>query len=129
MTRVNSIAVLASVAGLDQLTKYFAFRVIKNPGLPFGIDLGGKDFLEIGVIIALLAIFILLYAFYFRRLSLGFVLIVSGALSNLADRIYLGAVRDFIDVGIATMNIADLAVWTGIVMLLFSIRISNYSNF
>lgn len=103
---------------VDQFTKYFAslqnIRVIKNPG-----------FLDLFAIVFLLAVFILLYVYYFRKLSLGFILIIAGALSNLADRIYFGAVRDFIDIGMVTMNLADISVWAGIIMLLLKSRNAN----
>ena len=52
------------------------------------------------------------------RLSLG--LQLGGALGNLVDRIRLGAVTDFIDVGPwPIFNVADASIVVGIVLLLF----------
>lgn len=99
----------------DQVSKSLASPGIKNPGLPFGIDLPG--FLDFYLVAGLLAIFVSLYVFYFRKLSWGFVLVTSGALSNLLDRIYFGYVRDLINIGIATMNVADVLIWLGIALL------------
>jgi len=55
------------------------------------------------------------------RLSLA--LILGGAIGNLIDRILLGAVTDFIDLGIGTLrwpvfNLADAAVTIGMITLL-----------
>jgi signal peptidase II len=57
----------------------------------------------------------------FSRIALATIL--GGALGNLIDRIRLGEVTDFIDVGIATyrwpiFNVADSAVSTGMVILI-----------
>lgn len=51
-------------------------------------------------------------------------LIVSGAVGNLIDRLVLGAVRDFVTVGIGPLrtgifNVADLAVTVGVTMFCF----------
>jgi signal peptidase II len=50
------------------------------------------------------------------------VLIISGAVGNLYDRIMLGEVRDFIDVGLYDLrwpifNVADMAVTAGAILL------------
>jgi len=42
-------------------------------------------------------------------------LVVGGALSNLVDRLLLGAVRDFLAVAHVVVNLADLAVLAGLV--------------
>ena len=44
-------------------------------------------------------------------------LILGGALSNMIDRVRFGAVRDFITTGIAIINVADLLVLAGVLML------------
>jgi lipoprotein signal peptidase len=41
-------------------------------------------------------------------------LVVGGAVSNLADRLLLGAVRDFVAIGHLVVNLADLAVLAGV---------------
>lgn len=127
MTKQSSVCAAAVIIVLDQAAKYFYsfqnYRIVKNPGLPFGINLPG--FFDLYVVAGLLAIFIFLFLFYFRALSWEFVLVAGGSLSNLFDRIYFGYVRDFIDIGIATMNVADFAIWIGIGMLLLKIRSSS----
>jgi Signal peptidase (SPase) II len=52
-----------------------------------------------------------------RRMMPGWILalVTGGAASNLLDRLLLGAVRDFLAVGRLVVNLADLAVLTGVV--------------
>jgi signal peptidase II len=53
--------------------------------------------------------------------QLAFALIVAGGISNLADRIFLGFVRDFFDFGLGfTANLADLYVILGLLIIIFS---------
>lgn len=111
---------------LDQLTKvlvatqkFFAIKVVQNPGLAFGITLPG--FFAVGVTILLLGIFVFFYlrSFSSARAHLGFGLILGGALSNIWDRLADGRVTDFINLGLSTMNFADIAIICGIIWLVF----------
>jgi len=117
---------------------------IENPGMAFGIDVGGKLFLTIFSIFASVGIFIYLYkirgeAFVIR---LALALILGGAIGNLIDRVFYGVifgegplfygkVVDFIDVDFFNLdvmgfhlnrfpvfNLADSSVSIGVVMLL-----------
>ena len=118
---------------------------IENPGMAFGIDVGGKLFFSIFSIIASIAIVIYLYRA--RHDALGFRLslsmILGGALGNLIDRVFYGViwgdarvfygrVVDFVDVDFFNFNIfghqvsrwpvfnvADAAVTIGVILLLF----------
>jgi signal peptidase II len=117
---------------------------IENPGMAFGINIGGRLFLTVFSIVASIAIFGYLYRIrheaFIIRLSLG--MILGGAIGNLIDRIFYGVlfgdgslfygkVVDFIDVdffdvdilGIhlsrwPVFNLADAAVSLGVLMLL-----------
>ena len=127
---------VGAVLVVDQVCKfltenYFPSYLNKNSGLPFGITLpaptsqsGLKFFVVWAVTIALL-IFILAAWKIFPTHRTALSLILGGALSNLADRINFGYVRDFLDIGVGTMNLADVAVWIGIGMLLFNIKNTN----
>jgi len=117
MAKKNFIVFLSAFA-IDQLSKYFIPTnfIIKNSGLPFGINM--QEFFSLITVCILLFVFIALYVRFYRRINFGFVLIISGAASNLVDRIFLGYVRDFIDVGIATVNLADIFIWIGIVIVI-----------
>ncbi|MCX6144935.1 MAG: signal peptidase II [Ignavibacteriales bacterium] len=117
---------------------------IENPGMAFGIDVGGKLFLTIFSIVASIGIFI--YLFKIRQealvIRLALALILGGAIGNLIDRVFYGVifgegslfygkVVDFIDVDFFNIdflgyhinrfpvfNVADSSVSIGVVMLL-----------
>lgn len=123
---------------------FLRLTFIENPGMAFGIDVGGKLFLTIFSIFASVGIFIYLYkirseAFVIR---LALALILGGAIGNLIDRVFYGVifgegslfygkVVDFIDVDFFNLdvlgfhlnrfpvfNLADSSVSIGVVMLL-----------
>ena len=118
MPKVKFALSFLLLVGLDQLSKNFVPEnlIVKNSGLPFAIKLPG--FFNLAAVVILLPLFLILYFYFFRHAGFGFVFITAGAVSNLADRIYFGYVRDFINVGIATMNLADIMIWLGIILLL-----------
>ncbi|MEX1140353.1 MAG: signal peptidase II [Bacteroidota bacterium] len=117
---------------------------IENPGMAFGIDVGGKLFLTIFSLFASIGIFIYLYKIrdeaFPIRLSLA--MILGGAIGNLIDRMFYGVifgegplfygkVVDFVDIDFFNVevfafhisrwpvfNIADAAVSIGVLVLL-----------
>jgi len=119
---------------------------IENPGMAFGIDLGGKLYLTLFSIAASIGILAYLYVVRNEKLlfRLSLALVLGGAVGNLVDRIFYGVlyggaplfcgkVVDFIDVDFVNINIlgyhlqrfwvfnvADAAVTVGVaIMLLF----------
>lgn len=130
---------------------FFRLTYIENPGMAFGIDIGGKLFFSVFSILASIAI--LLYLYRARDESLGLrlslALILGGAVGNLIDRVFYGVifgnaplfygkVVDFFDVDFFNIslwghqlsrwpvfNIADAAVTIGVVLLLFFHRRSS----
>jgi signal peptidase II len=124
---MNSFRVFLKIIllfGLDQITKaYFVSRdfFVPNHGLPFGLDFG---FFNLAVILAGLIFFLWLFWRSKNKqdkiLSWGFVFLFSGAVANLLDRVVLGYVRDFIDLGLGfTFNLADVFVMIGLIIILF----------
>jgi signal peptidase II len=127
---------------------FFRLTYIENPGMAFGIDIGGKLFLSL--ISILLTIGVLYYLYQGREERIAFrislALILGGAIGNLIDRtfygvifdeapLFYGKVVDFFDVdffnidflGITmsrwpVFNVADAAVTVGIILLLFAQR-------
>jgi signal peptidase II len=92
-----------------------------NKGLPFV----GDDFLiSIGLYILL---FITLVFLIFKTglaskesLNIPIILVLSGVISNLVDRLLRGGVIDFIDVKIwPVFNLADIFITLGLVWLCF----------
>jgi len=123
---------------------FLRLTFIENPGMAFGIDLGGKLFLTIFSILASIGIFVYLYRIRQEALvvRLALALILGGAIGNLIDRVFYGVlfgegalfygrVVDFVDVDFFNMdflgihatrfpvfNIADASVSCGVVLLL-----------
>lgn len=130
--------IAAAVVALDQISKYAVrsglslgesfpedgfFRIthVENTGAAFGILEGQTPFLIITTFFGLAAIF--LYYLYpplehgILRIALG--LQLGGAIGNLADRVRVGRVTDFIDVGPwPSFNVADSSIVIGVTVIL-----------
>ncbi len=109
---------------LDQASKFFAIT-IKNYGGAFGILQGYRVFF---ILVAFVVIFIL---FYYRKMLTGIgyyggIFVFSGTIGNLIDRIFLGYVRDFIDLGFwPSFNFADIYNTSGVLLLVVFLNRSN----
>lgn len=118
LTRLKPVSTITAVQGL------LDFTFVENHGAAFGI-LAGKRFFFIVITIIICAVMAVLYhrmpktrEYNFVRAS--FVLIMSGALGNLIDRIVHGYVVDFLEVTFISwpvFNIADIYVVTGTILL------------
>ena len=105
------------------------FTYVENTGIAFGIF---SDFDGLKVVFIVVPILITLYLFSllnnkefqnpFSHISL--LLIISGAIGNIIDRIFRGYVIDFIqfdiDIFPYIFNIADSSVTIGLLLLLYS---------
>jgi signal peptidase II len=127
---------------------FLRLTYIENPGMAFGIDIGGKLFFSIFSIIASIGIFLYLYKARNENIAFRFALamILGGAVGNLIDRVFYGIlfgegplfygrVVDFIDADFFNMNIfgyhltrwpvfniADASVTCGVLLMLLSHR-------
>ncbi|TML93885.1 MAG: signal peptidase II [Actinobacteria bacterium] len=119
--QIFATAVLVTVA--DQLTKAVAGALragailpVHNPDYSLGLVSGATPVLVLGSLVGLVAF----GAHVVRRSAHGLLapwvcgLLIGGALSNLADRVVLGAVRDFLATPWIVFNLADMAVLVGI---------------
>jgi signal peptidase II len=126
------------------LGDFLRLTYVENPGMAFGIEVGGRLFITIFSIVASVGIAYYLYrvrmeAFVIR---LALALILAGAIGNLIDRVlygvifgeaslFFGKVVDFVDVDFldldflnihmtrwAVFNVADAAVSTGVLLML-----------
>ncbi len=152
--RVFSLLVLLGVAALvlalDQLTKAWVsaslpeggwwsplpglwriFRIthITNSGAAFGIFPNQGNFFILIAVIVVLAIVLyhrhLPVGGWWIRLSLG--LQLGGAFGNLFDRVRLGYVVDFIDIGFwPIFNLSDTAIVTGVAILAYCLWREDY---
>lgn len=96
---------------------------IKNPGMAFGIQIGGKLFYTIFSAIACIVIIVYLFEIKPENFWARFALtsILGGAIGNLIDRIAYSEVVDFIDIRIVhwpVFNFADIAITFGMIILI-----------
>jgi signal peptidase II len=127
------------------LGDFFRLTYIENPGMAFGIDIGGKLFFSIFSIVASIAIVAYLYHARTERLGLrlSLAMILGGAVGNLIDRVFYGVLfqgtplfhgrvvdffdLDFFDINFLgyqltrwpVFNVADASVTIGVLLLLF----------
>ena len=114
--------VIGLIVAIDALTKWLVRKknlsFVENSGLPFGINTPG--FFSLGVVVLGLILFLFLYQrHYGERKTFAWSLIVGGALANLLDRLSDGVATDFIGLGPGTLNLADVSIFLGIVLLFF----------
>jgi signal peptidase II len=131
--------VALTVVALDQVSKFFInanmtlgqsipeegfFRITysTNTGGVFGIFANQAFLITLTAIVGVTAI--LVYSRYPQanrllvRVALG--LLLGGAVGNLIDRIRLGEVVDFIDIGAwPVFNLADSAVTVGVILIIY----------
>jgi signal peptidase II len=133
---------------------FFRLTYIENPGMAFGIDLGGKLFFALFSLAASVAIIVYLYrhrhAPFGFRISLA--MILGGAIGNFIDRtfygvlfgegpLFQGRVVDFFDVEFFNItvlghsmsrwpvfNIADASVTIGVLLLLLFYRPAEHAG-
>jgi signal peptidase II len=104
---------------LPHLLPSFRFSHVGNTGLAFGLF--PHNSATFAWIAAFVSLAILAYNYYLSgrqvwlRLALG--LQLGGAVGNLADRLRLGHVTDFIDFGPWIFNLADVAIILGALIL------------
>ena len=133
--------VAAIVVALDQLSKYlvrakmdpgqsipehgfFRFTYGTNTGGVFGLFSNQTFLITVAAVISVVVI--LLYSRHrmaqsmLVKVSLG--MILGGSIGNLIDRVRLGEVTDFIDIGAwPVFNLADSAIDIGVVLLIIYI--------
>lgn len=138
----NYIALIAVpiIVAIDQLTKIlvynnlrpigtypliegvFHFTYVKNTGAAFGIL---KDSRWVFILFSLIFIAVLLYVLLSKKIThklfvIASVLVVSGGIGNLIDRIFRGYVIDFLDfrlINFAVFNFADSCITIGTALL------------
>ena len=133
------ILIILSLIGIDQFSKYLAIKYLKgvssipivndvfhltyveNRGAAFGLFQNNQI---IFVIVAMIACIVGLYYLYKKDLNLlaksSIILLISGAIGNMIDRVRLGFVVDYFDFRIVweyVFNIADVFVVVGTILL------------
>ena len=130
------------------LGDFLRLTYIENPGMAFGIDIGGKLFFSFFSIVASAGILIYLYRSRHENLvfRVSLAMILGGAVGNLIDRVFYGVlfdegplfygkVVDFLDADFFNINmfgyhmsrwpvfnVADASVTCGVILMLFAHR-------
>jgi signal peptidase II len=107
---------------IDQVSKYLIRSkggfYICNKGIAWGIKIPEVSFWVFWLILIFL-LFLFLYKKGGHNNFFPFLLILSGAISNIIDRLALGCVIDFIDLGFwPIFNLADVFLVLGTIFLL-----------
>ena len=112
---------------------FFNLVLVRNKGMAFGILGQSRSHLAAYLLMgATLAAIVVIVVFFWRArkdqkwLTVGLALILGGAVGNLADRIRLGFVIDFLDFSVKgyhwpAFNLADSAVTIGALWLLLNL--------
>lgn len=120
-------------SGYTIIDNFFYFRYTHNAGAAWGIFQGKLNFFFLVSIVATIGI---IYYFiqsknYQKMTRFGLVLVFSGMVGNLIDRIAFGYVRDFIDFIIfgydyPIFNVADMAIVIGMFLVIIEVVIEEY---
>ena len=145
-----SLGISALIIGIDQASKlwvrssllpgeslppegFFRLTHVQNTGSAFGLFASQTFLLIVASVVAILALFIFLRYQALRNIgvSLTIGLLLGGSIGNLIDRLRLGYVTDFIDIGLQdgfrfyTFNVADSAITVGAFALAFFLLVSS----
>lgn len=107
---------------------FFKFSLVKNPYIAFSLPLSGNLLM---ILISSVILFLIAYFIYLIKKAAyaeaGFLLlIISGACSNLFDRIKSGFVIDYFDLSYFTVfNLADVMIFSGVIGIIFFNKSEN----
>ena len=114
-------------------SKFLNINLIWNEGIAFGLFASEKEifynFLTIFIFFIIFVILLMIFkSVGFKRYSL--VLIFSGALGNLYDRVFFRSVPDFIDFHVGNFhwfifNVADIFITLGVIFMIFLELLDN----
>ncbi len=141
MAKIISVIAIAVLTAIDQIIKFFVERdlqpihelsfidgfigwqYVRNTGAAFGSFSNNTVLLSVftGIVIVAGLVFLLIGKIKSKFCQVCAVLIISGGLGNLIDRVMLGYVIDYIEVqfvNFAVFNFADILVTCGSFMLI-----------
>lgn len=111
-----------SKGGFFIINDFFVVKLYKNKGFAFGFLM--PRIMIIAVICFILVVLFFQLRYWLRKnnffMIISLELIIFGALSNLADRIFRGYVVDFLNFfHWSAFNLADIAIVIGVGLLIF----------
>lgn len=101
------------------IPNFFSFTFVKNTGAAFGIF--GESTLALTIVSLVFVGLFITYDILYHSDNIWYVLglsmLISGAIGNLIDRVFLGYVRDFINIEIFpfVFNVADALITFGVI--------------
>ena len=121
LSKILALKYLKNVESIPIIQNMFHLTYVENRGAAFGMFQNNQI---IFVIVALVASIYGLYYLHTKKVNIlgkvSILLIISGALGNLIDRVRLGFVVDYFDFRIIweyVFNVADIFVVTGWILL------------
>ena len=118
------------------LTSFLNLILIWNKGIAFGLlsfdESSAYHFITLIILVVILILVFMLYRSKgIERIS--YIFIIGGSVGNLFDRMYYGAVPDFIDFHLNNIhwfifNIADIFISIGVICLIFAEIILKKKN-
>lgn len=141
MFQAVSLAIIVFLTIVDQLTKYivvttvkvngpkeflfglFQFRYVENTGAAFSMFSDKTTLLTVATVIILAGCLILLLTkkIQSKFMNVCLLLVISGGLGNVIDRIVYGFVVDFIEplfIDFAVFNFADCCITVGAILMI-----------
>ena len=117
-----------TILKIKTINPFFNILLVWNNGISFSMFASHSQLVRWGLVV--FASIIVLYLFRFLKkeksdfVRLSLILIISGALGNIIDRIRFGAVIDFLDFHYGTyhwpaFNFADIFICIGVVFIIF----------
>lgn len=118
---INNLSLGSSISIINN---FFYMTYIRNTGIAFGLFQNNNIFM-----IIVISIIVILLLFFYKKeknkhftLSIAIMLIISGALGNLIDRIFRGYIVDYLNFRFwPAFNLADSLVVIGSILLGFFI--------
>lgn len=110
------------------LTSFINLELIWNNGIAFGLLSFNDDLYYNLITLVIVIITIVIFIFMLKSSSFekyGFLMVFSGSLGNIFDRIYYSSVPDFIDIHINNFhwfifNVADIFITVGVICLIYA---------
>ncbi|CEH35457.1 signal peptidase II [Romboutsia lituseburensis] len=121
LSKVWALKALKEIGSIPIIQNVFHLTYVENRGAAFGMLQNNQT---IFIIVALAASVFGLYYLHTKKVNIlgraGIILIISGAIGNLIDRVRLGFVVDYFDFRFIweyVFNVADVFVVLGTIML------------
>jgi signal peptidase II len=123
-SNTKTFFLFATLVALDQFAKYLSNNFVCNKNIAWSIPIAPAIFYFVWIAIVTGLIYIFLKSKNIYQ-KIFLIIILSGAISNIIDRLRFGCVVDYIDLKFfPVFNLADVYITLGIIFIIF-----NFSKF